>query len=151
MHTNYNSTNVLRTIEDILGVNYLGLNDANALPMSDVFSKEPNLQPYVAPIPGILCQPPVDPTLVPECKNPAAGRSLPQSSRFTTVRGGRKRRKDSTSTILTWSIPIYSIGFFGRGLWETTNPTLELRFSTLRSSRRRESRRFGIAINPRRC
>ncbi len=71
IHTNYNSTNVLRTIEDILGVNYLGLNDANALPMSDVFSREPNLQPYVAPIPGILCEPPVDPTLVPECKNPA--------------------------------------------------------------------------------
>jgi YVTN family beta-propeller protein len=70
IHTNYNSTNVVRTIEDILGVNYLGLNDANARPMSDVFTKQPNLQAYVAPIPGILCQPPVDPNLVPECKNP---------------------------------------------------------------------------------
>jgi YVTN family beta-propeller protein len=70
VHTMYNSTNVVRTIEDILGVNYLGLNDANALPMSDVFVKQPNLQPYTASIPGILCQPPVDPTLVPECKNP---------------------------------------------------------------------------------
>jgi YVTN family beta-propeller protein len=70
IHTMYNSTNVLRTIEDILGVNYLGLNDANALPMSDVFIKEPNLQPYTAIIPGILCEPPVDPTLVPECANP---------------------------------------------------------------------------------
>jgi hypothetical protein len=29
---------------------------------------EPNLQPYVAPIPGILCQPPVDPNLVPEAR-----------------------------------------------------------------------------------
>jgi len=70
VHTNYNSVNVVRTMEDILGVNYLGLNDANALPMSDVFIKQPNLQPYTAPIPGILCQPPVDPTLVPECNNP---------------------------------------------------------------------------------
>ncbi len=70
VHTNYNSTNVVRTIEDILGVNYLGLNDANALPMSDVFIKQPNLQPYTAPIPGILCQPPVNPDLVPECSNP---------------------------------------------------------------------------------
>ncbi|MGA2356920.1 MAG: alkaline phosphatase family protein [Terriglobales bacterium] len=70
VHTMYNSTNVLRTIEDILGVNHLGLNDANALPMSDVFIKEPNLQPYTAPIPGILCEPPVDPDLVPECNNP---------------------------------------------------------------------------------
>jgi YVTN family beta-propeller protein len=72
VHTMYNSTNVLRTIEDILGVHPLGLNDANALPMSDVFVKEPNLQPYVAPIPGILCAPPVDPTLVPECHNPGS-------------------------------------------------------------------------------
>jgi YVTN family beta-propeller protein len=70
IHTTYNSTNVLRTIEDILGVGHLGLNDANAVPMSDVFIQQPNLQPYVAPIPGILCQPPVDPALVPECKNP---------------------------------------------------------------------------------
>ncbi|MGB6384843.1 MAG: alkaline phosphatase family protein [Terriglobales bacterium] len=70
IHTNYNSTNVVRTIEDILGVNYLGLNDANALPMSDVFAKQPNLQPYTAPIPGILCEPPVNPDLVPECSNP---------------------------------------------------------------------------------
>ena len=70
VHTMYNSTNVLRTIEDILGVGHLGLNDANARPMSDVFIQQPNLQPYLAPIPGILCQPPVDPTLVPECKNP---------------------------------------------------------------------------------
>lgn len=71
VHTNYNSTNVVRTIEDILGVNYLGLNDANARPMSDVFMWQPNLTPYIAPIPGILCLPPVDPTLVPECKDPA--------------------------------------------------------------------------------
>jgi YVTN family beta-propeller protein len=70
VHTMYNSTNVLRTIEDILGVNHLGLNDANALPMSDVFIREPSLQPYTAPIPGILCEPPVDPNLVPECNNP---------------------------------------------------------------------------------
>jgi DNA-binding beta-propeller fold protein YncE len=61
---------VLRTIEDVLGVGHLGLNDANAVPMSDVFIQQPNLQPYVAPIPGILCEPPVDPALVPECKNP---------------------------------------------------------------------------------
>jgi YVTN family beta-propeller protein len=72
IHTNYNSTNVVRTIEDILGVDYLGLNDANARPMSDVFTEEANLQPYIAPIPGILCQPPVDPNLVPECKDPGS-------------------------------------------------------------------------------
>jgi DNA-binding beta-propeller fold protein YncE len=70
--TNYNSTSMVRTIEDILGVHYLSIYDANTRPMSDVFAKQPNLQPYIAPIPGILCQPPVDPKLVPECRNPGA-------------------------------------------------------------------------------
>jgi YVTN family beta-propeller protein len=71
-NTNYNTVNMVRTIEDILGVNYLGLNDANVRPMSDVFTRQPNLQPYTAPIPGILCMPPVDPKLVPQCKNPGS-------------------------------------------------------------------------------
>ncbi len=75
VNTMYNSTNVLRTIEDILGVDHLGLNDANALPMSDVFIKQPNLQPYASIIPGILCEPPVNPDLVPECHNPQ-GRTI---------------------------------------------------------------------------
>ena len=85
IHTNYNSTNVVRTIEDILGVDYLGLNDANARPMSDVFTEEPNLQPYVAPIPGILCEPPVDPNLVPECKDPG---SRPVTAAVKPLRDG---------------------------------------------------------------
>ena len=67
--TNYNTTSMVRTMEDILGVNYLGLNDANARPMSAVFTTTPDLKPYTAIIPGILCKPPVDPTLVPECNN----------------------------------------------------------------------------------
>jgi DNA-binding beta-propeller fold protein YncE len=46
------------------------LNDANAVSMDDVFSKQPNLQPYDVLIPGALCKPPVDPTLVPQCWNP---------------------------------------------------------------------------------
>src|SRR5262249_11885239 len=56
--------------------------DANARPMSDVFTTEPDFRPYTAIIPGILCQPPVDPNLVPECKDPgkrqvtAAGKPL---------------------------------------------------------------------------
>jgi DNA-binding beta-propeller fold protein YncE len=70
--TNYNSTNMVRTIEDILGVHYLSIYDANAEPISDVFTKEPNLQPYTATIPGVLCQPSVDQNLVPECHNPGS-------------------------------------------------------------------------------
>src|SRR5215470_10559970 len=44
VRTNYNSTNMVRTIEDILGVDYLSIYDANARPMSDVFTRKPNMQ-----------------------------------------------------------------------------------------------------------
>jgi YVTN family beta-propeller protein len=73
----YNTTNIVRTIEDILGVAYLGLNDANAAPMDDVFTTEPDLQTYTSIIPGVLCQPPVDPKLVPQCHK--AGANITQA------------------------------------------------------------------------
>lgn len=67
--TNYNTVNILRTMEDLLGIDYLGMNDANAKPMSDAFSTEPNFTPYTAVVPGNLCADPVDPNLVPACKD----------------------------------------------------------------------------------
>jgi DNA-binding beta-propeller fold protein YncE len=69
VHTNYNTVNVVRTIEDILGIKPLGMNDANARPMSDVFSTKIDLTPYDAIVPGVLCKPPVDPALVPACND----------------------------------------------------------------------------------
>ncbi|GAC1420512.1 MAG: alkaline phosphatase family protein [Candidatus Velthaea sp.] len=68
--TTYTTVNMLRTIEDLLGVRYLGTNDANAFPMSDVFTGTPNLTPYAAIVPGSLCAPPVSPDLIPECSAP---------------------------------------------------------------------------------
>jgi DNA-binding beta-propeller fold protein YncE len=73
--TNYNTVNILRTIEDLLGIEYLGVNDANAQPMADVFTREPDYTPYQAVIPGNLCQPPVDPNLVPECQTASVPRT----------------------------------------------------------------------------
>jgi YVTN family beta-propeller protein len=70
--TNYNTVSLIRTMEDILGIGYLGLNDANAEPMSDAFTREPNFKPYTAIVPGSLCQAPVDENLVPACKDPSA-------------------------------------------------------------------------------
>ncbi len=70
IHDRYDTTSMLRTLEDILGIGYLGLNDANAAPMSTVFTTTPDLRPYDAVIPGVLCGPPVDPDLVPQCKQP---------------------------------------------------------------------------------
>jgi DNA-binding beta-propeller fold protein YncE len=70
--TNYDTVNVLRTIEDILGIDHLNQSDANAAPMANVFSRIPNFTPYSAIIPGDLCAAPVDPTLVPACKTASA-------------------------------------------------------------------------------
>ena len=70
--TNYNTVNVLRTIEDLLGIDHLNQSDANAAPMSDVFTHDVNLTPYTALIPGSLCAAPVDPNLVPACKSASA-------------------------------------------------------------------------------
>lgn len=70
--TNYNTVNVLRTIEDLLGMNHLSQSDANAAPMADVFTHTPDFTPYTAAIPGDLCAAPVDPNLVPACQTASA-------------------------------------------------------------------------------
>jgi len=67
--TNYNTVSVLRTIEDLLGIDHLGITDANAEPMSDVFTRKPDLTPYQAVVPGNLCKAPVSVDLVPACQN----------------------------------------------------------------------------------
>ncbi len=71
VHTEYNTTSMLHTMEDILGMDYLGLNDANALPMDDAFTTRPNFRPYEALVPGVLCHAPVAPDLVPACHDPS--------------------------------------------------------------------------------
>ena len=68
--TNYNTVSIIRTMEDLLGIGYLGMNDANAKPMSDAFTREPDFTPYTAVVPGNLCTAPVDPNLVPACQDP---------------------------------------------------------------------------------
>jgi hypothetical protein len=62
---------VLRTIEDLLGADHLGLNDANSISMDDVFTLKPNLQAYDLIIPRSRCHAPVDPTLVPQIRKGA--------------------------------------------------------------------------------
>jgi len=72
VHTMYTDGNLLATMEDILGFDHLGMNDANATPMDDVFSTTPNLTPYNVIIPGVLCKAPVHPDLVPQCHDARA-------------------------------------------------------------------------------
>jgi DNA-binding beta-propeller fold protein YncE len=69
VHTFYNTISMLRTIEDFLGMKHLGMNDANAEPMSDLFNTEADLTPYTPVLPGSLCQPPVSADLIPECND----------------------------------------------------------------------------------
>jgi DNA-binding beta-propeller fold protein YncE len=75
VHTTYFTTSALRTVEDLLGVNHLGFNDANAMPIWDAFTTTPTLTPYNPIIPGVLCAPPVATDLVPACKVPSAART----------------------------------------------------------------------------
>jgi hypothetical protein len=77
VHTAYSDPNMLATIEDILGINHLGMNDANAAPMSEAFTRTPNMRPYDVIIPGVLCRPPVHPDLVPECQHPNVRKTAP--------------------------------------------------------------------------
>jgi len=59
VRTNYNTVSVIRN-DDMIGWDWLpGMNDANAEPMSDAFTKTPT--PYTAIVPGNLCT--VDPNL----------------------------------------------------------------------------------------
>ena len=70
--TNYNTVNMLRTIEDVMGINHLNFRDANAAPMADAFTTKPDFTPYSAIVPGDLCLAPVDPNLVPACQTTTA-------------------------------------------------------------------------------
>ncbi len=67
--TNYNTVSMLRTMEDLLGIGYISTTDANAEPMSDVFTQTPDLTPYQAIVPGSLCALPQGPTLIPACND----------------------------------------------------------------------------------
>jgi DNA-binding beta-propeller fold protein YncE len=70
--TNYNTVNMLRTIEDVMGINHLNFRDADAAPMADLFTVKPDFTPYSAIVPGDLCVAPVDPNLVPACQSTTA-------------------------------------------------------------------------------
>jgi YVTN family beta-propeller protein len=50
----YTTVNLLRTIEELLGMNPMGLNDAAAAPMSDIFSADYVPWSYTARVPAVL-------------------------------------------------------------------------------------------------
>ncbi|OLP16397.1 hypothetical protein BST81_21235 [Leptolyngbya sp. 'hensonii'] len=82
--SNYNTVNMIRTIEDVLGLDYIGITDANARAMSDGFRTKldkASVAPYAAIVPGNLCKAPVDPALVPACQDPNALKTAAVGSR----------------------------------------------------------------------
>jgi hypothetical protein len=48
----YDQLSLLRTIETLLGLKPLNMNDALAVPMFSIFTRVPNFEPYKAPIPS---------------------------------------------------------------------------------------------------
>jgi DNA-binding beta-propeller fold protein YncE len=52
--THYDTVNMLRTIEDVLGMKPMGINDAVAEPMADVFTTEYKPWTYTAIVPDVL-------------------------------------------------------------------------------------------------
>jgi YVTN family beta-propeller protein len=80
----YTTVNMMRTMEDLLGIKPLTLFDANADPMSRVFTATADLTSYKAVLPGSLCKPPVKADLIPECVVP----SLPRTAAVKQLRNG---------------------------------------------------------------
>jgi YVTN family beta-propeller protein len=75
VHTLYTTDNVIRTITDLLGLNHLGMQDANAAPMTDAFTNAGSATKYAAIVPGVLCRAPVASDLVPACAETAVKKS----------------------------------------------------------------------------
>jgi YVTN family beta-propeller protein len=64
-HTRYTTDSLLRSIEVILGLEPLGIEDANAIPMTAAFARAPDARAYDPIVPGVLCKPPVAADLIP--------------------------------------------------------------------------------------
>jgi DNA-binding beta-propeller fold protein YncE len=71
----YNTVSMLRTIEEVLGMKPMGLNDAVQAPMSEVFTQESGAWSYQARIPNVLrsTQLPLPPQASAGLKAPSEG------------------------------------------------------------------------------
>lgn len=71
----YSTVSMLRTIEEVLGIKPMGLNDALQAPMTDVFSKDAATWSYSARVPAVLrsTQLPLPPTSEPKAASSAPG------------------------------------------------------------------------------
>jgi YVTN family beta-propeller protein len=115
--TVYSTPSMLRTMEDILGIDHLGMNDANAPPMSDAFTTHPNLQPYDAIVPGVLCAPPVHSDLVPQCYDPRV-----RKTRAVPAQRGPQWWRDRAKRFVFTRPDSVDAATFNRFVWEGLRP-----------------------------
>jgi DNA-binding beta-propeller fold protein YncE len=54
VHQKYTTVNMLRTMEDVLGMDYLSVNDSNQAPMTEVFDLKQSTWSYQAVVPPVL-------------------------------------------------------------------------------------------------
>lgn len=114
--TNYNTVNLLRTIEDLLGIDHLNQSDAKAAPMSDVFMRDPDFTPYPAMIREVCALLPLILILFLHAKTPAR-KSLRSRLSYTTRLGGPRSSRASIFTMPIASTPRVSTVSCGRESW----------------------------------
>ena len=62
IHTQYNTTSILRTIEQILGLAPMNQFDASATPMFDCFTEKPDFRPFLS-VPNFIALDELNPQL----------------------------------------------------------------------------------------
>ena len=72
MHRFTNTTDVLATMEEILGLDALSQFDHYGRPLREIWSKEPDLKPYTALVPSVSL----------DAKNPSSGRDARESAKL---------------------------------------------------------------------
>ncbi len=111
-HTYYTQIDMVRTIEQILGLPPMNQLDLAATPMYDAFADTPDLTPYNA-VANIVPLDELNPTLVPSPSPtvPAAGTTTPTAGTPTSGRGG-----GGTATPELSSSALLGGGFIAAGL-----------------------------------
>jgi len=72
VHRFTNTTDVLATIEEVLHLDALSQFDHYGRPLREIWSKEPNFEPYIALVPSVSL----------DAKNPSSGRDARESSKL---------------------------------------------------------------------
>lgn len=67
--TNYNTVSMLRTMEDLQNIAYLGMNDINPEPISDALTRELKVTTRIAFVQDKSCTNPVDLKQIPTCQD----------------------------------------------------------------------------------